>query len=157
MVPLHQWMTSSQYRFALPATSQYSKLNPTCAYRLFDFSILFQGMFIVTFPYAVYEGGYWAVVSMVVVAWICCYTGKILVECLYETDDEGVEQRVRTSYVEVAECVWGKKFGGKIVNCAQIIELLMTCILYILLCGDLMIGSFPNTPLDLASWIMVSR
>ena len=114
-------------------------------------------MFIVTFPYAVYEGGYWAVVSMVIVAWICCYTGKILVECLYETDDEGVEQRVRTSYVEVAECVWGKKIGGRIVNCAQIIELLMTCILYILLCGDLMIGSFPNTPLDLASWIMVSR
>lgn len=114
-------------------------------------------MFIVTFPYAVYEGGYWAVFSMVFVAWICCYTGKILVECLYETDDEGVERRVRSSYVEVAECVWGRTFGGRIVNCAQIIELLMTCILYILLCGDLMIGSFPNTPLDLPSWTMVCR
>ncbi len=114
-------------------------------------------MFIVTFPYAVYEGGYWAVFAMAFVAWVTCYTGKILVECLYETDDQGVEQRVRGSYVEIAECVWGRTFGGRIVNVAQIIELLMTCILYILLCGDLMIGSFPNTPLDLASWIMVCR
>ena len=32
MVPLHLWMTTSQYAFALPAISQYSVLNPTCAY-----------------------------------------------------------------------------------------------------------------------------
>ena len=43
-------------------------------------------MFIVSFPYSVLEGGYWALVSMAVVAWVCCYTGKILIECLYEDD-----------------------------------------------------------------------
>ena len=67
----------------------------------------------------------------------------------------GLKVRVRKSYVEVAEHVWGRRIGGRIVNVAQLIELLMTCILYVLLCGDLMIGSFPNTPLDLASWIMI--
>ena len=117
--------------------------------------VFFQGMFIVTFPYAVLEGGYWALISMVVIAYICCYTGKILVDCLYESNASGVPERVRESYVQIAEEVWGKAIGGRIVNLAQTIELLMTCILYVLLCGDLMIGSFPHTPLDLPSWILL--
>lgn len=113
-------------------------------------------MFVVCFPYTVLQGGYWAILAMVLVAYICCHTGKILVECLYEADQDGKVVRVRGSYVEIANYVWGKRFGGKIVNCAQIIELLMTCILYVLLCGELIEGSFPNTPIDLSSWIMVS-
>ncbi|XP_050400510.1 vesicular inhibitory amino acid transporter [Patella vulgata] len=115
-----------------------------------------QGMFIVSFPYAVVQGGYWALVAMIVVAYICCHTGKILVHCLYEENEQGIKVRVRNSYVEIAEHVWGKRFGGRIVNCAQIIELLMTCILYVLLCGDLIKGSFPDSPLDLTSWIIIS-
>ncbi|KAL4237158.1 hypothetical protein ACF0H5_005538 [Mactra antiquata] len=114
-----------------------------------------QGMFIVSFPYAVLQGGYWAIVAMVLVAYICCYTGKILVQCLYEEDEMGRRVRVRNSYVEVAEEVLGKTIGGKIVNCAQLIELLMTCILYVLLSGDLLDGSFPNL-IDLSSWIVLS-
>ena len=38
----------------------------------------------------------------------------------------------------------------------QLIELLMTCILYVVLCGDLMIGSFPDGPIDARSWMMIS-
>lgn len=113
-------------------------------------------MFIVSFPYAVLQGGYWAIFAMIFVAWICCHTGKILVQCLYEEDEFGELVRVRSSYVEIAQGVWGERFGGKIVNVAQIIELLMTCILYLVLCGDLLIGSFPDTPVDLSSWIMIS-
>lgn len=116
---------------------------------------MFQGMFIVSFPYAVLQGGYWAIFAMVLVAYICCYTGKILVECLYEEDELGKRVRVRNSYVEVAEEVLGKTIGGKIVNSAQIIELLMTCILYVLLSGDLLDGSFPDL-IDLSSWIVLS-
>lgn len=37
---------------------------------------------------------------------------------------------------------------------AQLIELLMTCILYVLLCGELMVGVFPSAPLDLTAWIL---
>ncbi|XP_023930620.1 vesicular inhibitory amino acid transporter-like [Lingula anatina] len=113
-------------------------------------------MFIVSFPYAVLQGGYWALLSMILIAYICCHTGKILVDCLYEEDDSGNRVRVRHSYVEIAEEVWGRKVGGKIVNVAQLIELIMTCILYLVLCGDLLLGSFPNSPVDLSSWIMIS-
>ncbi|KAF2357477.1 Amino acid transporter transmembrane domain [Trinorchestia longiramus] len=114
-----------------------------------------QGMFIVSLPYAVLHGGYWALVAMIGIAYICCYTGKILVDCLYEVDQNGQLQRVRHSYKAVARAVFGKQFGGEIVQTAQLIELLMTCILYVVLCGDLMIGSFPNGPIDARSWMVI--
>merc|ERR1719422_441494 len=95
-----------------------------------------QGMFIVSLPYAVFHGGYWAIIAMVGISYICCHTGKILVECLYEDGQKG-----RYSYNDVADEVFGKKIGGRIVNAAQLIELAMTCILYVVLCGDIL--SFP--------------
>ncbi|CAL4099611.1 unnamed protein product, partial [Meganyctiphanes norvegica] len=116
-----------------------------------------QGMFIVSLPYAVLHGGYWAIVAMTGIAYICCYTGKILVDCLYEKDEtSGQLIRVRGSYKSIAKEVFGQQWGGKIVGTAQLIELLMTCILYVVLCGDLLIGSFPNGPIDARSWMMIS-
>lgn len=113
-------------------------------------------MFIVSLPFAVQRGGYWAIAAMVGIAYICCYTGRILVDCLYEFDaTTGQYNRVRDSYVAIAKECFGKKYGAKIVNAAQIIELLMTCILYVVVCGDLMIGSFPDGAIDGRSWMML--
>ena len=114
-----------------------------------------QGMFVVSLPYGVMHGGYWAILAMVGIAHICCHTGKILVECLYEEDSEGQIVKVRYSYNEIAQECFGKRFGGKIVNSAQLIELLMTCILYVVLCGDLMIGAFPTGMIDTRSYMMI--
>ncbi|XP_037498504.1 vesicular inhibitory amino acid transporter [Rhipicephalus sanguineus] len=115
-----------------------------------------QGMFIVSLPYSVLHGGYWGIFALVFVAYMCCHTGKILVDCLYEPNERGELVRVRDSYVAVAQTVLGPRWGGKAVNIAQIIELLMTCILYVVLCGDLMIGSFPEGAVDQRSWIMLT-
>ena len=79
-----------------------------------------QGMFIVSFPYTVLQGGYWAVFAMVLVAYICCHTGNILVDCLYDLDPLGHKVRVRSSYVDIAAAVWGPRFGARIVHCAQV-------------------------------------
>ncbi|XP_040569205.1 vesicular inhibitory amino acid transporter [Lepeophtheirus salmonis] len=114
-----------------------------------------QGMFIVSLPYGVYHGGYWAILAMVGIAHICCHTGKILVECLYEPDERGELVKVRFSYNEIAQECFGKKYGGKIINAAQLIELLMTCILYVVLCGDLLIGAFPKGSIDTRSYMMI--
>lgn len=97
-------------------------------------------MFVVSLPYAVLNGGYWAITAMIGVAYICCYTGKILVDCLYVTNEEGQLVRVRDTYVSIAEECFGRGIGGRLVNTAQLIELLMTCILYVVLCGDLMVS-----------------
>jgi len=111
-------------------------------------------MFIVSLPYAVLHGGYWGVFALVFIAYVACYTGKILVASLYELDESGQLVRVRDSYVAVAEAVLGP-IGGKLVNVAQLIELLMTCILYVVLCGDLLIGSFPESSIDQRSWMVL--
>lgn len=136
-----------------------------------------QGMFVVSLPFAVAHGGYWALLAMLLVAYVCCYTGKILVDCLYdEKDDELVDifsgklrrfvdikvykskrhHRIRNSYVDIAQDVWGSQVGARLVNLAQNIELLMTCILYLVLCGDLFVGSFPDLSLDHSAWTMIS-
>ncbi|CAH1965935.1 unnamed protein product [Acanthoscelides obtectus] len=115
-----------------------------------------QGMFIVSLPFAVLRGGYWAIAAMIGIAYICCYTGKCLVDCLYEFDVQtGKQVRVRDSYVGIAKECFGKKYGGRVVNVAQIIELLMTCILYVVVCGDLMYGSFPDGSIDARGWMML--
>lgn len=115
-----------------------------------------QGMFIVSLPFAVLRGGYWAIAAMIGVAHICCYTGKILVECLYELDTTtGQRVRVRDSYVAIAKECFGPRWGARAVNVAQIIELLMTCILYVVVCGDLMVGTFEDGALDTRSWMML--
>lgn len=115
-----------------------------------------QGMSLVSLPYAVLHGGYWGIFSLIGTAYICCHTGKILVDCLYERDEKsGKIVRVRDSYAEIAQVCFGPKYGGKIIYTAQVIELIMTCILYVVLCGDLMIGTFPDGILDMRSWMML--
>lgn len=70
-------------------------------------------------------------------------------QCLYEYDQTtGQMVRVRDSYVAIAKVCFGKKYGARAVSIAQIIELLMTCILYVVVCGDLMAGTFPEGALD---------
>ena len=70
-------------------------------------------MFIVSLPYGVYHGGYWAILATVGISHICCHTGKILVECLYEPDPEkpGTEDlvKVRYSYKVLTPYVWKRK------------------------------------------------
>lgn len=113
-------------------------------------------MFIVALPYGVLHGGYWAIAAMVGIAHICCHTGKILVECLYETDENtGEVVRVRGSYKDIAKVCFGETFGGWIIFTAQLIELLMTCILYVVLCGDLLMGAFPHGIIDTRSYMMI--
>lgn len=85
-------------------------------------------MFIVSLPYAVARGGYWSLIAMLLVAYVCSYTGRILVDCLYDENDDVVvdifkgkfffpfkisqskrRRRIYSSYVDIAENVFGKK------------------------------------------------
>ena len=106
----------------------YSSSNSNKKNSFINSFFYFQGMFLVSLPYSVYPGGYWSLLAMMGVAWICTYTGQILISCLYEPGPStGLLTKVRYSYVEIAEYVWGKRFGGRILFIAQNIELLMTC------------------------------
>lgn len=54
-----------------------------------------QGMFIVSLPFAVLRGGYWAIIAMIGIAYICCYTGKV----------SGIFAQPQCFYVHSAECI----------------------------------------------------
>uniref|UniRef100_A0A183C7J2 Aa_trans domain-containing protein n=1 Tax=Globodera pallida TaxID=36090 RepID=A0A183C7J2_GLOPA len=120
-----------------------------------------QGMFIVGLPFAVKVGGWCAIFALTGVAWICYRTGLILIECLYEEFEVNdgndqtkkvIRRKVRQSYREVAEAV--RPGLGKFVLAAQLTELASTCILYIVLAGDLLQGCFPSV--DRPAWMMLT-
>ena len=96
-------------------------------------SNLIQGTGILGIPYAVQQGGWAAVAMMFVVAVLCCHTGKLLIECMYETSKKtGVRRRLRINYPEVAEAVMGKK-GYYVLATIQTIEMFGGVIMYIVL------------------------
>ncbi|XP_061182337.1 vesicular inhibitory amino acid transporter-like [Saccostrea echinata] len=113
-------------------------------------------MFIVSFPYALQQGGYWTLLAISAVAVICIHTSKIIVKCLYEDDACGNQIRVRNSYADIADRVWGARFGRYLLIFAQLIELSMTCILYILVSGELLHGCFRSHDVSLATWVILS-
>uniref|UniRef100_A0A4W5M0J2 Vesicular inhibitory amino acid transporter n=1 Tax=Hucho hucho TaxID=62062 RepID=A0A4W5M0J2_9TELE len=118
-----------------------------------------QGMFVLGLPYAILHGGYLGLFLIIFAAVVCCYTGKILIACLYEENEDGILVRVRDSYVDIANACCQPRFpslGGHIVNVAQIIELVMTCILYVVVSGNLMVNSFPNLPVSQKAWSVVA-
>lgn len=113
-------------------------------------------MFLVSFPYALVQGGYWTLLVISVTAAICAHTSQIIVECLYEEDACGQKVRVRNSYVDIANRVWGPRVGRVLLTAAQIIELSFTCILYILVSGELLYGCFRSRDVSLAAWTVIS-
>ncbi len=113
-----------------------------------------QGVFVLGLPYALLQSGYMGLLLLVLAALICSYTGKILVSCLYEEDENGHLVRVRHTYEDIATaccrhiCPY---IGGKVVNAAQVVELLMTCILYLVVSSNLMCHSLFFLPLTPAA------
>uniref|UniRef100_A0AC35TFI7 Aa_trans domain-containing protein n=1 Tax=Rhabditophanes sp. KR3021 TaxID=114890 RepID=A0AC35TFI7_9BILA len=105
-----------------------------------------QGMFIVGLPIAVKVGGWWTILFLIGAAYICYVTGTLLIDCLYEKN-----VKVRKSYKDVADAV--KPGLGNWVLAAQLLELASTCILYLVLAGDLLQGCVPS--IDKPAWMML--
>ncbi len=71
-------LASDESSFAGVAEGGSEKINEFQA--AWNVTNAIQGMFIVSLPFAVLRGGYWAIIAMVGIAHICCYTGKVFVE-----------------------------------------------------------------------------
>uniref|UniRef100_UPI0037E99398 vesicular inhibitory amino acid transporter-like n=1 Tax=Semicossyphus pulcher TaxID=241346 RepID=UPI0037E99398 len=111
-----------------------------------------QGIFVLGLPFALVQSGYVGLVLLVLSAWVCNHTGRILVACLYEEEQSGgsgvgSKVRVRHSYQDIVEAcckgLWPNWPGlwGVMVNVAQVIELLMTCTLYLVVSTSLLSDS----------------
>ncbi|XP_030638764.1 vesicular inhibitory amino acid transporter [Chanos chanos] len=118
-----------------------------------------QGIFVLGLPYALLQSGYLGLLLLVMAALVCSYTGKILIACLYEENEEGRPVRVRDTYEDIANACCKRlcpRLGGKLVNTAQVVELSMTCTLYLVVSSNLMLHSFPFLPLTPATWSTVT-
>ncbi|XP_061602961.1 vesicular inhibitory amino acid transporter-like [Cololabis saira] len=126
-----------------------------------------QGIFVLALPFALVHSGYMGLVLLVLSAWICNHTGSTLVACLYEVDQSGgpglgSRVRVRHSYQDVMEaCCKGlwpnwSGVGGCVVNVAQVIELLMTCTLYLLVSTSLLSESLSGAALPRSACSLVA-
>jgi len=98
-------------------------------------------------------GGWAAVAANAVVAFLCCYTGKLLIECLHETSKRtGKKKRVRVNYPEVGEAVW-PRWGNQIVNVVQFCEMFGGVVTYIVLLGTIFSDILHKfAPFDIYTW-----
>uniref|UniRef100_H3CZI0 Vesicular inhibitory amino acid transporter n=1 Tax=Tetraodon nigroviridis TaxID=99883 RepID=H3CZI0_TETNG len=89
-----------------------------------------QGIFVLGLPFALVRSGYLGLVLMVLSAWVCNHTGRILVACLYEEQEQRggyvLKVRVRHSYQDIVEAScrdlgphW-PRLGGCMVNVSQV-------------------------------------
>ena len=117
---------------------------------------LIQGTGILGVPYAVRMGGWASIATIVLVALVCCYTGKLLVECLYEESKRtGARKRVRINYPEVGEAAW-PGWGNRIVSVVQVCEMFGGVIMYIVLLATVFDNILEGlTPLDIYEWAVV--
>uniref|UniRef100_A0A3Q2QYQ9 Vesicular inhibitory amino acid transporter n=1 Tax=Fundulus heteroclitus TaxID=8078 RepID=A0A3Q2QYQ9_FUNHE len=125
--------------------------------------VVLGGIFVLGLPFALVQSGYMGLVVLVLSAWVCNHTGRSLVACLYEEQHSSVSKvRVRHSYQDIMDaCCKGlwlnwSVVGGWLINLAQVIELLMTCTLYLLvsttlLCDSLSAVNLPRSACSLMS------
>ena len=114
-----------------------------------------QGLPILVIPYAVKNGGYLAILTLLLVAVASNYTGQTIVRCLYETDPRsGKRKRVRNSYADVGNAFL-PNIGGHLVLCTQFLELLFVASVYPLLVGRLIAKSFPHVAASCWLWTLI--
>ncbi|XP_074619245.1 vesicular inhibitory amino acid transporter-like [Acropora palmata] len=137
------------------ATEKNSDLeeNLTSSFEtLWNISNTIQGLPILVIPYAIRNDGYLAVITLFLVAAASNYTGKTIVECLYQKDfKSGKRTRVRSSYADVGDAFL-PKIGGHLVLSTQFFQLLFVASLCPLLVGRLLAKSFPHVPVPCWLW-----
>lgn len=98
-------------------------------------STLIQGTGTLGIPYAVRQGGWVSVAMIFFVSILCCHTGKLIVECMYEKSKKtGICRRLRTNYPELAQAVMGRK-GFVVSSIFILMEMYGASIMFIIILG----------------------
>lgn len=114
-----------------------------------------EGTGLLALPYVIAQSGLLAIAAMATVPFIAFYTGTILIDCLYDTNDTGESVRVRSNYKQLGEAC-SPRFGGTIVSAIQLLELFLLASLYLVLCASLSTGIFPDSPLSDKVWMLIA-
>ena len=112
-----------------------------------------EGTGLLGLPFAVLNGGVAALAALIIVPVTCCYTGTIMIQCLYgdSSTPGGRKLRLRSSIEELGEACW-PGIGRKVVLALQNTELLMLSASYLVLCGTFLDYAFPTLRFTMILW-----
>ncbi|KAL5061638.1 hypothetical protein RYX36_023375 [Vicia faba] len=94
------------------------------------------GIGILSMPYAVYQGGWFSFLLLIIFAMICCYTALLLDRCM------NANARIK-SYADLGEVAFGYK-GRAILAIFIYIELFLVAVELLILEGDNLEKLYPN-------------
>ena len=114
-----------------------------------------EGTGLLALPYVILKGGVFALIALVVTPFISCYTGRILIECLYEKDEKGRKVRVRANYRHLANACW-PTFGGAIALVIQLVDLTLLASLYLVLVASLVHSILIDVPVSERMWMFIA-
>ena len=101
---------------------------------------------ILAIPYAIASAGIITMALIPLIATMCGYTGKLLIDCMYEHSvrRRRYKTRVRLDYTEIGQDFTNSDTGGRIVRALQVIDMLCMCILNINVLGALCFETLHN-------------
>uniref|UniRef100_A0A7M5V7Z4 Amino acid transporter transmembrane domain-containing protein n=2 Tax=Clytia hemisphaerica TaxID=252671 RepID=A0A7M5V7Z4_9CNID len=112
------------------------------------------GTGILAMPFVIRLGGYWGILITVIVGLLGNYTGKLLVNLLYEETEDGRRVRVRDSYADIGE-EFSPRFGRLMVHIMNCIEQFSHCVLLLIMPGTVIAHTFPNSGMSESTWIFL--
>ncbi|XP_068705020.1 vesicular inhibitory amino acid transporter-like [Montipora foliosa] len=114
-----------------------------------------EGIGFLALPYAIKRGGIAILVAFLILPVCAWYTGKILIACLYDTDEKNRKVRSRSTFKELGEVLL-PKYGGYVFTVFVNLGLFFSSVSYLVLCGSLMSHSLPSVPLTMTAWICLA-
>ena len=112
-----------------------------------------EGIGFLALPYAIKLGGITLIVAFLILPICSWYTGKLLVECLYDGDEKNKRVRARSTLKELGEIIL-PKYGGYVVTFFETSALFLGSVSYLVVCGSLMSHTIPTIPM--AAWICIA-
>ena len=114
-----------------------------------------EGLGFLALPYAVRKGGIVVIVAFFIIPVCLWYTGKVLIECFYDTDEKQRRVRVRSTFKELGEILL-PKYGGYLITAIIQIDLYVAPVSYLILCGSLMSHALPSISLTVTAWTCIA-
>lgn len=112
------------------------------------------GTGILAMPFVIRLAGLWGVVIIIFIGFLGNYTGKILIDCLYETDATGKRRRVRQTYPEIGEA-FHPTYGVYMVHVANCFDQFSHCALFLIMIGMVMKHAFIGISLSESDWTLI--
>ena len=122
---------------------------------VFNIVNFIEGIGFLALPYAVKEGGIVIIVAFFIVPVCLWYTGKVFIECFYDTNEKQRRVRARSTVKELGEILF-PKYGGYLVTAFLLLDLFLVSVSYLVICGSLMSHALPSVPLTVIAWTCIA-